>query len=77
MPCLIARAQEQEEAIKKLLNATGKPEMLGWEKHLLEKVTTIELKGDHVSIIRGEDKGENNKLLTESILSFLESNGKP
>jgi len=76
MPCLIARAEEQEEAIKKLLNATGKPEMLGWEKYLQEKVTTIELKGDHVSIIRGEDKGENNKLLTESILSFLESNGK-
>jgi len=77
MPCLIARAQDQEEAIKKLLNATGKPEMLGWEKHLLEKVTTIELKGDHVSIIRGKDKGGNNKLLTDSILSFLESNGKP
>lgn len=76
MPCLIARAEEQEEAIKELLYATGKPEMLGWEDHLQKQVSTVELKGDHVSIIRGEDERKNSKLLAESILSFLESNEK-
>jgi surfactin synthase thioesterase subunit len=76
MPCLIARAGEQEEAIKKLLHASGKPEMLGWENCLQGQVTTIELKGDHVSMIRGKDKKDNDKVLAKSILSFLQPNGK-
>lgn len=76
MPCLIARAREQEEVIKKLLNANGKPEMLGWDNCLQGQVTTIELKGDHVSMIRGKDKKDNGKVLAKSILSFLQPNGK-
>ena len=76
MPCLIARAEEQEEAIKELLYATGNPEMLGWENHFQGQVGTVVLKGDHVSIIRGENQRKNSKLLTNAILSFLESNEK-
>jgi len=76
IPCLIARAGEQEEAIKKILNANGKLEMLGWDNYLRGQVTTIKLKGDHVSMIRGKDKKDNAQVLAKSILRFLQPNGK-